>query len=95
MTMRVRVVFAVPEHQTEVVLDVLEGTSVQDAVRQATGLERFEGSTPDPLVCAVFGKAVELSQPVSEGDRIEVLRPLQIDPKQSRREAAGKVQRKY
>jgi putative ubiquitin-RnfH superfamily antitoxin RatB of RatAB toxin-antitoxin module len=46
------------------------------------------------LSAAVWGKARTLAQPLREGDRVEVLRDLQIDPMNARRvrfEAAGGV----
>jgi putative ubiquitin-RnfH superfamily antitoxin RatB of RatAB toxin-antitoxin module len=46
------------------------------------------------LSCAVWGKARPLAHPLRDGDRVEVLRDLQIDPMTARRvrfEAAGGV----
>jgi putative ubiquitin-RnfH superfamily antitoxin RatB of RatAB toxin-antitoxin module len=39
---------------------------------------------------AVFGRAVTLATALHPGDRIELLRPLLADPKQRRRERAGR-----
>ena len=35
--------------------------------------------------CAVWGKAVQTDTPLVPGDRLELLRPLQVDPKEARR----------
>ena len=46
------------------------------------------------LSCAVWGKTRPLAHPLRDGDRVEVLRELQIDPMAARRvrfEAAGGV----
>jgi putative ubiquitin-RnfH superfamily antitoxin RatB of RatAB toxin-antitoxin module len=46
------------------------------------------------LSCAVWSKARPLAHPLRDGDRVEVLRDLQIDPMAARRvrfEAAGGV----
>ena len=46
------------------------------------------------LSCAVWGKARPLAHPLRDGDRVEVLRDLQIDPMTARRvrfEAAGGI----
>ena len=83
MTMlRIQVVIAWPHRctQREVVLE--EGATVADAVRQAS-LE-----TAGVAGYAVFGLAVEPSEPLRDGDRVELLRPLQIDPKEARRRRA-------
>jgi len=44
----------------------------------------------DAEVCgyAVYGLRVELNTPLQDGDRIELLRPLQADPKDARRRRA-------
>jgi putative ubiquitin-RnfH superfamily antitoxin RatB of RatAB toxin-antitoxin module len=84
----VRVVYALPDEQVGVSLQVPPGTTVADAVTRSKLLEKFPEAAARPLACAVFGRAVPLSHELREGDRVEILRPLLIDPKQSRREAA-------
>jgi uncharacterized protein len=86
--LRVRVVYALPDQQVSVTLEVPPGTTVADAVTSSNLLEKFPEAAARPLACAVFGRAVPLTYELREGDRIEILRPLLIDPKQSRREAA-------
>jgi putative ubiquitin-RnfH superfamily antitoxin RatB of RatAB toxin-antitoxin module len=86
--LRVRVVYALPDHQACVDLQVPRGTSLSDAVARSGLLRKFPEAAARPLNCAIFGKAVPLTYELRDGDRIEILRPLLIDPKQSRREAA-------
>ncbi|MFL6549204.1 MAG: RnfH family protein [Povalibacter sp.] len=87
--MRVRVVYAVPEQQTQVSVDLQAGATVADAVARAALSDRFVELAGQVSTCAIFGRIVEPTHVLSEGDRIEILRPLQIDPKQSRRKAAA------
>ncbi len=87
-TLRIRVLYALPEQQVGISLQVVPGTTVADAVTRSGLLKRFPEAALRPLACAVFGRAVSLTYQLQEGDRVEILRPLQIDPKQSRREAA-------
>ena len=87
-TLRVRVVYALPGQQADVSLQVKAGTTVTDAVARSGLLQKFPEAAARPLACAVFGRAVPLTYELRDGDRIEILRPLLIDPKQSRREAA-------
>ncbi len=87
-SLRVRVVYALPDQQVIVALEVPAGTTVADAVTRSKLLEKFPEAAARPLSCAVFGRAVALTYELREGDRVEILRPLLIDPKQSRREAA-------
>jgi putative ubiquitin-RnfH superfamily antitoxin RatB of RatAB toxin-antitoxin module len=42
--------------------------------------ERFS-----PWRSAVWGKAVQMNTPLVQGDRLELLRPLLVDPKEARR----------
>ena len=39
---------------------------------------------------AIFGVNAALEDPLQEGDRVELLRPLQMDPKEARRRRASK-----
>jgi putative ubiquitin-RnfH superfamily antitoxin RatB of RatAB toxin-antitoxin module len=38
-----------------------------------------------PWRSAVWGKAVQMNTPLVQGDRLELLRPLLVDPKEARR----------
>ncbi|WP_185545988.1 RnfH family protein [Variovorax sp. KBW07] len=71
----------------EQVLQLASGTTLVDAV-QASGLAaRF----PDldwrhAMTPGIWGRAVEWDQALKDGDRIELCRPLKVDPKVARRE---------
>ena len=85
---RVEVVRAWPRRSESVTVEVEEDSTVGAAL-QAAGWPlggEFIG-------LALFGVAATRSTVVREGDRVEVLRGLQIDPKQARRlraERSGK-----
>jgi putative ubiquitin-RnfH superfamily antitoxin RatB of RatAB toxin-antitoxin module len=87
--MRVRVMYALPERQTEVTLSVESGATVADALARATLADRFSELNGQNVTCAIFGKVVPLTHVLHENDRVEILRPLQVDPKESRRHAAA------
>ena len=86
--LRIRVIYALPDHQATVDLQLPPGTSLTEAVNRSGLLQKFPEVAKRPLSCAIFGRAVPLTYELRDGDRIEILRPLLIDPKQSRREAA-------
>ncbi|AFP32293.1 RnfH family protein [Marinobacter sp. BSs20148] len=92
MSIRIEVAYALPERQEIVTVDVPEGTSVLGAVKASSICVRFPGLDPDNADMGIFGKAIK--QPgqheVQEGDRIELYRPLMIDPKQARLNRAKK-----
>nr|WP_163501628.1 RnfH family protein [Halomonas socia] len=88
----IEVAFALPERQRLVALAVPPGTSARQAVLQAGLAQVFpeQGEAffrKAPL--GIFGTLLKRDdQPLSEGDRVEVYRPLQIDPKQARKRRA-------
>ena len=86
--MRVQVAWVDVTTEALVTLDLPEGASVDDAVAQSRlGLESdVAGGT---LVCAVFGRRVERSARLREGDRVEITRPLVCDAKSARRRRAA------
>lgn len=69
-------------------LVVEAGTPVAEAVGRSGALEAHPELDPATLGYAIYGRSVRPDQPVEEGDRIEVLRPLVHDPKARRRELA-------
>jgi uncharacterized protein len=84
----VTVVYALPERQEIANVALEPGMTVQIAVERSGLLTRFPNAGASPLVCAIFGQPASLDREVRAGDRIEVLRPLLIDPKESRHQAA-------
>ncbi len=89
--MRVELAYADPAREILMGLEVRSGSTVLECVERS-GLFRLVPELRDAEVgFAVFGRRVEPAAAVSEGDRIEVLRPLEIDPKEARRRRAGRV----
>jgi len=84
--MRIQLIRALgptPADIESVLLDLPEGTSVGEAVRRS----RLDS----PLLggFAVYGERVTPAHILHDGDRVELLRPLQMDPKQARRRRAA------
>lgn len=78
--MRIELVRAWPQRHESRWLDLAEPATIADAL-QAAGWaldQEFVG-------LAVFGVAVTLDTSLHDGDRVELLRGLQMDPKQARR----------
>lgn len=87
----VNVVYALADRQSIVKLAVPAGTTVEVAVEMSGLKRRFPQIASGPLQCAIFGRVVDASQVLGEGDRIEILRPLLIDPKENRRQTAARA----
>jgi putative ubiquitin-RnfH superfamily antitoxin RatB of RatAB toxin-antitoxin module len=82
---RVTVVYCAPgcEDISEVTLPA--GATVGDAIGVAGVLgRRPEIGTSSPDV-GVWGRSCALTQRVEDGDRVEIYRPLTVDPKEARR----------
>lgn len=88
--MKVEVAYATPRMQRIVALDVLEGCTAREAALQSQLDRHFEELELSVVPLGVFGKKTSDEQVLAEGDRVELYRPLQIDPKEARRVRAEK-----
>ena len=88
--MHVEVVFALPEQQELVGLEVAAGTTVAQAIEQSGIADRFPGHDLARCAVGVWGEVVDRERQLQDGDRVEIYRPLQIDPQDARRELAAK-----
>ena len=91
----VEVAYALPEKQKIVSVTVEEGTSILEAARQSTIVDEFPQLKLDEAKFGIFGKASRAPETdsVRDGDRIEIYRPLIIDPKQARANRAAKAKK--
>ena len=84
----VEVVFALPEKQSLRTLLVAAGTSVAEVVAKSGLLEALPDDSLAEMTLGVWGREVEKNRIVKAGDRIEIYRPLQLDPREARRQLA-------
>lgn len=89
----VEVVYALPGRAWRVPLVLPAGATVADALAAADLPGRVPGAALDAERLAVYGRPVTPATVLADGDRVEVLRPLQADPKQARRIRAGQARR--
>jgi putative ubiquitin-RnfH superfamily antitoxin RatB of RatAB toxin-antitoxin module len=85
--MKVTVAWASPASRGSVEVDLPECASLDDAVRQSGALVRA-GVDAGVARFAIFGQAASPATPLRSGDRVEVTRPLLVDPKSARRARA-------
>lgn len=90
--MQVEVAYARPDKQQIVPVKVPEGTTALEAVKLSGIVDIFPEIEPDAIDMGVFGKVIKdpASHELQEGDRVELYRPLKIDPKQARLNRAKK-----
>jgi putative ubiquitin-RnfH superfamily antitoxin RatB of RatAB toxin-antitoxin module len=89
----VEVVYALPGRQTVITLTIPPNASVSDAIRASGIAIKHPEIDADAGAVGIFGKQVSLDTQPLAGDRIEIYRPLEADPKQSRR-ARVRMQRR-
>lgn len=96
----VEVAFALPQEQRIIALQVQSGTTALEAVRQSGILEAYPMIDINTAVMGIFsrvldGKSTPLPQDhvLAPGDRVEIYRPLQLDPKQVRLLRATKAKK--
>lgn len=83
--LRATVIYCARERQWIVDVEVPAGSTLRDAVI-ASGLPAQAAELDlAALDLGVFNRLRQPDEPVRDGDRIEVYRPLAIDPKQARR----------
>ena len=91
-TIRVEVVYADPQRQLVRVATLPAGATVDEAVR-ISGIRDALPADFEPTLIGIFGRIVTAAALLSDGDRVELYRPLKIDPKQARRRRAEKQKR--
>ena len=89
---RVTVVWATADVQDIVPLELPPGSVVGQAVAASGLLARYAADAP---ACrfAIAGRIVADDAPLASGDRIEICRPLVVDPKAARRLRAAAKRR--
>ena len=88
----VEVAYALPEKQQILKLEVEQCVTARDAARLSGIAKIFEEIDLENAKMGIFGKAIKPEEyHVREGDRVEIYRPLEVDPKVSRKARAAKA----
>lgn len=91
--LRIEIVYALPDRCSTIALELPASATVAMALQAADLPAALPGVEVDPARLAVYGRLVALQDGLHDGDRIEILRPLAIDPKQARRQRAARAGR--
>lgn len=84
----VDVIYALPDAQVIVCVEHRSGLTALDAVERSGLAARYPEIEPRRAVLGVFGVQVAPDHVLEPGDRVEICRPLQADPRQMRRTLA-------
>ena len=88
--MIVEIAYALPEEQVIISIKVPTIFNVQQAIEKSGIQKKFPGIDLSKNKVGIFGKKTTLDQPLNDRDRIEIYRPLILDPKEMRRKRAAK-----
>ena len=84
----VSVVYALPAGATEIEVELPAGSSVADALALSCIAARHPEIDLAAMAVGIYGTRVAPTAKLSNGDRVEIYRPLQADPKDLRRRRA-------
>ena len=85
----VEVAYALPRRQLIIPLQVPLGTTVLEAVLLSGITDRFKDLDPHQCQIGIFGDVIDPNQPLDDGQRVEIYRPLRADPREVRRQLAA------
>jgi uncharacterized protein len=86
--MKVEVAYASAVQQKIITLEVPAGCTIQEAIDLSGMLQLFPEIDLNKQAVGVFSRKQTLTTVLNNGDRVEIYRPLTIDPKEARRAKA-------
>lgn len=95
-TLRIEVLYALPQKQQIIRLDLPAGSTVRQAIEASGVLQKHPEIDLTKNKVGIYAKLAKLDAVLREHDRVEIYRPLLADPKEVRRQRAaeGKVMKK-
>jgi uncharacterized protein len=85
--LRIEVVYSPAAREiVQVELRLPVGATVGQALRESGLLERYTLPVAEQLSVGVWGKRRALTDVLRDNDRVEIYRPLLVDPKEARRQ---------
>ncbi len=91
--LHIEVVYALSEYAYLIPVDVPPGTTLKQGIELSGILNQCPNIDLSKNKVGIFSKQKELDTGLSNGDRIEIYRPLKVDPKEARRKRAGKTRK--
>lgn len=88
---QIEVVYGTPEHQLIIAIDVLQDTTVEDAINASDIDKHFPEIDLSVNKVGIWNRTCKLTDTLKHGDRIEIYRPLIADPKEVRRQRAERA----
>ncbi|MGF6778681.1 putative ubiquitin-RnfH superfamily antitoxin RatB of RatAB toxin-antitoxin module [Paraburkholderia sp. GAS334] len=89
----IEVCYALPDTQTLIAVELPEGATLQQAIDASGILQRHPEIDLAALKTGVFGKVKPLDTVLAQHDRVEIYRPLIVDPKEARQRRVQKTRK--
>jgi putative ubiquitin-RnfH superfamily antitoxin RatB of RatAB toxin-antitoxin module len=90
----IEVIYAEPHRAIVKTYRLVLPATIEDALRLAAADPEFAGIDFAGSAVGIFGRVSALSQVLTDGDRVEIYRPLTADPKAARRARAREARSK-
>lgn len=82
--MPVEVAYATPDLQVVLSIQVAAGATVRQAIDYSGVLQQFPEIDLTLAKVGIFSRIVALTEQLNPGDRVEIYRPLRLNPNQAR-----------
>ncbi|NML97077.1 RnfH family protein [Paraburkholderia sp. RP-4-7] len=89
----IEVCYALANEQTLIAVELPEGATLQQALDASGILQRYPQIDLGTQKVGVFGKLKPLDAVLADHDRVEIYRPLLVDPKLSRQRRVEKTRK--
>lgn len=89
----IEVCYALANEQTLIAVELPEGATLQQALDASGILRRYPQIDLGTQKVGVFGKLKPLDTVLADHDRVEIYRPLLVDPKLSRQRRVEKTRK--
>lgn len=83
--MNITVVYALPEQQVIRDLELDAGVDIEAALQISGLLQEFPEIKGQNLKVGIYGREADPATQLKNGDRVEIYRPLRLEPKAARR----------
>ena len=85
--MKIGIAYAQPQRQIWFDIELPEGATIQDAIERSGILKQFPEINLETQKVGIYAKLSKLDAVLSDGDRVEIYRPITCDPKTVPRKA--------
>lgn len=85
--MKIGIAYALPTRQVWFDVDLPDGATIQDAINKSGILKQFPEINLETQKVGIYTKLSKLDAVLTDGDRVEIYRPITCDPKTVPRKA--------